>query len=87
MSEDKKPLKVIFEPGCFDNFNGTQEELDDLVKYIQETLSNPEFLENLDAWSEPLTEQEMQELDLFVDTDPDWQAVQEMFHNKPRKLN
>ena len=87
MSEDKKPLKVIFEPGCFDNFNGTQEELDDLVKYIQETLSDPEFLENLDAWSEPLTEQEMQELDLFVDTDPDWQAVQEMFRNKPRKLN
>lgn len=87
MSEDKKPLKVIFEPGCFDNFNGTQEELDDLVKYIQETLSDPEFLENLDAWSEPLTEQEMQELDLFVDTDPDWQTVQEMFHNKPRKLN
>ena len=87
MPEDKKPLKVIFEPGCFDNFNGTQEELDDLVKYIQETLSDPEFLENLDAWSEPLTEEEMQELDLFVDTDPDWQAVPDRFHNKPRKLN
>ena len=64
MSEENKPLKVIFEPGCFDNFNGTQEELDDLVKYIQEMLNDPEFLENLDAYSEPLTDEEIQELGL-----------------------
>ena len=64
MSEEDKPLKVIFEPSCFDNFNGTQEELDDLVKYIQEMLNDPEFLENLDAYSEPLTDEEIQELGL-----------------------
>ena len=64
MSEENKPLKVIFEPGCFGNFNGTQEELDDLVKYIQEMLNDPEFLENLDAYSEPLTDEEIQELGL-----------------------
>ena len=78
MSEENKPLKVIFEPGCFDNFNGTQEELDDLVKYIQEMLNDPEFLENLDAYSEPLTDEEIQELGLDDLADA---------NHKNRKLN
>ena len=33
--EEVKPIKVIFEPGCFDNFEGTQEELNDLMASIQ----------------------------------------------------
>lgn len=34
MSNEYKPLKITFAPGCFDNFEGTQEELDALVKEI-----------------------------------------------------
>jgi hypothetical protein len=30
-----KPIKVEFAPGCFDNFDGTQEELDGLMAEIQ----------------------------------------------------
>jgi hypothetical protein len=30
-----KPIKVIFEPGCFDGFDGTQEELEKLMADIQ----------------------------------------------------
>lgn len=30
-----KPLKVVFAPGCFDSFEGTQEELDALTAEIQ----------------------------------------------------
>ena len=30
-----KPLKVEFAPGCFDNFEGTQEELDGLMAEIK----------------------------------------------------
>lgn len=30
-----KPLKVVFAPGCFDSFEGTQEELDELAAEIQ----------------------------------------------------
>jgi hypothetical protein len=31
------PLKVVFAPGCFDSFEGTQEELDELMLEIQQT--------------------------------------------------
>lgn len=31
MSKEHKPLKIQFAPGCFDNFDGTQEELDALM--------------------------------------------------------
>ena len=41
-----KELKVVFAPGCFDSFEGTQEELDDLVKIIQEQIASGDFLEN-----------------------------------------
>ena len=34
MSEDKK-IKIIFQPGCFDEFEGTQEELDAMMEEIQ----------------------------------------------------
>jgi hypothetical protein len=44
MSE-KKQLKVEFAPGCFDTFDGTQEELDELVK----TLQNMSMSEILDS--------------------------------------
>lgn len=47
MSENKPPLKIEFAPGCFDHFEGTQEELDALISEITtmfETMT-PEELE------------------------------------------
>lgn len=41
MTVEKKP-KIVFMPGCFDNFEGTQEELDDLIKTIHTMFENPE---------------------------------------------
>jgi hypothetical protein len=42
-----KSLKIEFAPGCFDQFDGTQEELDALMKEITETFSKmtPEELQ------------------------------------------
>jgi hypothetical protein len=42
-----KPLKVEFAPGCFDHFEGSQEELDALMKEITEMFSKmtPEELQ------------------------------------------
>jgi hypothetical protein len=34
------PLKVVFAPGAFDTFEGTQEELDQLIADITETFGN-----------------------------------------------
>ena len=43
-----KPLKVEFAPGCFDNFDGTQEELDGLMAEIQSKFASmtPEELKD-----------------------------------------
>jgi len=38
MTENK--MKIVFAPGCFDNFEGTQEELDEMVKDIQDMFNN-----------------------------------------------
>ena len=37
---DKKELKVEFAPGCFDDFEGTQEELQDLIAHIRQMASD-----------------------------------------------
>ena len=34
---------LVFAPGCFDNFDGTQEELDELMSNIQEMLEDGSF--------------------------------------------
>ena len=44
MSEDKK-IKVEFAPGCFDNFDGTQEELDEFIAEIQRMADSGELME------------------------------------------
>jgi hypothetical protein len=56
---EKKPLRVIFDPGCFDNFEGTQAELDEFVKQIQEFAESGLLFEN----SVELTDEDIEELD------------------------
>jgi hypothetical protein len=45
MTEEKKPLKIEFAPGCFDNFDGTQEELDDLVSELTRLVESGELMD------------------------------------------
>jgi len=41
MSNDKDaPLKVVFAPGCFDSLDIDQEELDQLMKEIEQKFAN-----------------------------------------------
>lgn len=37
--------KIVFAPGCFDKFEGTQEELDELVEEINRFINSDEFLD------------------------------------------
>jgi len=46
MNEEKKALKLEFAPGCFDGFEGTQEELDDLMAEIQRMFDSGEMEAN-----------------------------------------
>ena len=60
-SDDCKELKVEFAPGCFDTFDGTQEELDGLIAEIQAAIKDGSILEN----SRPL------DVDKLMDKDPE----------------
>lgn len=42
-------LKVVFSPGCFDEFEGTQEELEEFMAAIQKAVLDPKFLDNAQA--------------------------------------
>ena len=45
MNEDKKPLEVVFAPGCFDTFEGSQEELDEIMAEILRMAESGELTE------------------------------------------
>jgi hypothetical protein len=51
MSESENGFKVVFAPGCFDDFDGTQEELDDLVAEITALVQSGEVAEMLEEVS------------------------------------
>ena len=53
-------MKVEFAPGCFDSFEGTQEELDELVAHIRGLVESGEIFEQ----SKPVDLSELSEKDL-----------------------
>jgi hypothetical protein len=57
MSEEKK-MKVVFAEGCFDHFEGTQEELDEMIAMIQKAVDSGEIFE----MGQELTDDEFNEL-------------------------
>jgi hypothetical protein len=61
MTENNKELKIEFAPGAFDNFEGTQEELDEMVAEIQKMFEG-KSREEIEAMSNPMTEEEFDEL-------------------------
>jgi signal transduction protein with GAF and PtsI domain len=54
----EKKIQVEFAPGCFDDFDGTQQELDDLVAEIERLANSGEMFEN----SMPVTEESLADL-------------------------
>lgn len=61
MTEEKKEIKIEFAPGAFDQFEGTQEELDELVAEIQKMFAG-KSAEEIAAMSRPLEEDDIDEL-------------------------
>lgn len=72
----KKPLKIEFAPGCFDSFDGTQEELDEMIAEITRLAETGELFET------------GEELDLDDLSEEDEKIVNQMmnFDNSSRKL-
>jgi hypothetical protein len=74
-----KPVEIKFAPGCFDHFEGTQEELDELMKEITEMFSNM-TPEELKAQSRTVDLEELIE-------DGDIEFVEQLMKsNEPRNL-
>jgi hypothetical protein len=61
--EEGKEPKVIFAPGCFDSFEGTQEELDDLMAEIGRMITTGELFDN----AVPIDELSDEELRMFAE--------------------
>ena len=62
MSEDNKPLKIVFAPGCFDNFEGTQEELDTMIAELTRMAESGELLEKSQPVDLEVSPEEFEEL-------------------------
>jgi hypothetical protein len=60
MTEEKN-FKIEFAPGCFNQFEGTQEELDGLVAEIQKMFEG-KTREEIEAMSRPLSDEDFDEL-------------------------
>jgi len=58
---NEKDFKIEFAPGCFDSFEGTQEELDEMVAEIQKMFEG-KTREELEAMSKPLSEEDFDDL-------------------------
>lgn len=56
-----KPIKIEFAPGSFDQFEGTQEELDQLLAEIYSMFEN-KSPEEIAEMSRPLTEADFDQL-------------------------
>lgn len=54
---DKK-IEIKFAPGCFDGFEGTQEELDNLVAELQRLADSGELLDK----AEPVSDEDTDEI-------------------------
>jgi Mg2+ and Co2+ transporter CorA len=61
-AEDCKDLDIVFTPGAFDNFEGTQEELDAFIAEITRVIKSGEILEK----SQPLDLDNMPEEELIA---------------------
>jgi hypothetical protein len=53
--------KIVFTPGCFDDFEGTQEELDQLVLYLR-SMVEKEFMDQIQDRSDSDTDLEHEPL-------------------------
>lgn len=71
-----KPLKVVFAPGCFDNFDGTQEEMDEFMEMLKSKIEDGSIFTD----SRPLDPDDPEDAELVA------RLEQQMIENADRKL-
>lgn len=81
---DKKEMKIQFAPGCFDSFEGTQEELDEMVAEIKNIFARM-TPDELEAQSRAISVDELIE-DESISDDQFENILQALTGNENRKL-
>jgi hypothetical protein len=46
----EQEVTLSFEPGCFDDFEGTQEDLEEFLEELTKQIASGEFFENADTF-------------------------------------
>ena len=62
MTDEKKPLTIEFAPGAFDDFEGTQEELEEMIAEITKMAHSGELFE----------QSKQVDLEELLEEEPDW---------------
>lgn len=67
MTQEKKKPEVVFAPGCFDSFEGTQEELDEMIAEIHRMVDSGELFErstpvDIDELLDEMSDEEIEEI-------------------------
>lgn len=72
LPENPEDLKIVFAPGCFDNFEGSQEELDEFIAEITRVVKSGEIFEKSRPLNiEDMSEDELEKLAPFLLKDDD----------------
>ena len=85
MEEDISDYELVFMPGSFDGFDGTQEELDELIASIKKMIADGSLFENaidIDLSSDdapPEVISQLQSIDQYMKTGS--------FDERKKKLN
>lgn len=67
MSENSKKPKIVFAPGCFDSFTGSQEELDAMIEELTRLAESGELFEKAEVVDlDELIEEELEDPDSFI---------------------
>lgn len=88
MTDINKP-KIVFAPGCFDDFEGTQEELDELIAEIHQLVDSGELFNNATPIIEDeFTDEELEALSELLGLDDiDTEIFSDDSYNEHRKLH
>lgn len=63
MQHPDKDLKIEFAPGCFDDWDGTPEELQEMIAQIHQMAADGTLFEN----SEPVPPEEIEEIEKLLE--------------------
>jgi hypothetical protein len=62
MTDEKKPITIEFAPGAFDSFEGTQEELEEMIAEITKMAQSGELFE----------QSRQVDLEELMEEEPEW---------------